>query len=342
MARAPKNVVLFIGDGLSLAAIDVARYKALGKTGKLHMDRMPVAGFVRTCSADKLITDSAAAATALAAGLKTKNGMIGITPDGEKCMTILEACQKRGMSTGLVVTSSITHATPAAFASHVATRKQHSEIAEQLLNHRVNVLLGGGTAYFRPKSTEFSKRLDERDLINEARQAGYAFVETREAMLQADRTLLLGLFALDYMKSEPPEPCLSDMTAKALSLLSSDPDGFFLMVEGSQIDWTAAKNDAFGIVRQMLDFDSAIGLALDFAVQNDSTLVVATSDHETGGLALIGGKLDASKLDLAWGTRGHAGGSVSLYAYGPGAEALSGFLENTDIPRIIAKALGIA
>lgn len=337
----PQNIILLIGDGMSFGILSAARIRAVGTTGKLHMDRMPIAGFVRTCSADKLITDSAAAATAMACGKKTNNGTIGQTPDGQSWSTILEICRSRGMTGGLVATSTITHATPAAFASHVPSRKGQDTIAVRFLENPIEVLLGGGIEYFSPKSAGGSKRLDERDLIAEARAKGYAVVHTREKLLAAQGPFLLGLFAPDGMTTQPPEPALAEMAGKAIELLTAGKRNFILMIEGSQIDWAASDNDLNGTIKQTLDFDMAVQKALEFALEDGRTLVVVTADHETGGAAIVKGELNGSKLEVDWAKKGHTGGSVPLYAFGPGADKFSGFLENTDIPKIIAALLGV-
>ncbi len=176
--RKVKNIIFCIGDGVGLGQIALARMKATGPAGSLYMERMPVVGFFWTYSADALVTDSAAAGTALASGVKTNNGLISMTPDGTKYQTILEAAKAEGMATGLVVTSTITDATPAAFASHVTSRKMQGKIAEQLIANKVNVLFGGGEEYFLPKSSGKSKRNDQKNLIEQAQKAGYIYIRT--------------------------------------------------------------------------------------------------------------------------------------------------------------------
>jgi len=341
--KKPENVILMIGDGMPLTTISAARLRAVGSTGWLHVDRMPIAGFVRTCSADKLITDSAAAATAMAAGQKTDNGVIGQTPDGKSWESILEAFQKREIGCGLVVLSPISHATPGPFYAHTASRKDQPVIAEQLVNKalKINVLLGGGAAFFQPQSVQGSKRTDERDLIAEARRKGYEFVDNSETMLRSNARYLLGLFAPEGMTTKPPEPTLAEMTGKALQLLASEKKGFFLLVEGSQIDGANSRNDMEDAIRQTLNFDLAVQQVLDFATGNGRTLVVVTSDHENGGMAIVDGSLDGSDLQVAWAKKGHTGGTVPLYAFGPGAEKFSGFQENTDIPKAFASLMDI-
>jgi len=343
-----KNVILLIGDGMGHSQVALARFKTVGLEGKLHMERMPVAGMIRTHSANKFVTDSAAAGTALACGIKTNNGMIGMTPGEQVYATILEAAQANGMATGLVVTSTITHATPASFASHVKSRGMETTIAEQLIARKVNVLLGGGRKNFLPKSDPNSGRKDDRDLIAEAKQSGYLYAETTEELLPIKHPYLLGLFQKDALTTMAPEPSLACMTTKAIKTLRRVRDaatdrrkGFFLMVEGSQIDWACHSNDAPRCVRQTLLFDEAIKAAIDFAVKDGRTLVIVTSDHETGGLTIPSGNLAATKVKASWSTRGHSGLPVPVYALGPQAELFSGVYDNTDLPKRIAHVLGI-
>jgi alkaline phosphatase len=343
-----RNVIFCIGDGMGLGQIALASMKAAGPGGRLWMERMPVTGLVRTYSANAKVTDSAAAGTALAAGIKTNNGVIGLTPGGKAYQTILEAAKANGMATGLVVTSTITHATPASFASHVSSRASEAAIAGQLLADRVNVLFGGGRKYFLPKSDPNSARKDDRDLIAEARQAGYLYVTTQQDLGSVRCAYVLGLFQLDALTTKAPEPSLASLTSEAIRVLknknrktSRTKAGFFLMVEGSQIDWACHDNDPERTIRQTLLFDQAVHAAVDFALQDKHTLVIVTADHETGGLAILeGGK---TNLDPAvhWSTKGHTGSPVPIGALGPGAPRFAGVQDNTDIPKKIADLLGI-
>ena len=334
-----RNVIFMIGDGMGMVQIAAARIYAVGPDRLLNIDRLPVTGLVKTHSANQLITDSAAGATALSTGVKTNNGVIGLSPQGDTLQTVLERLKREGKATGLVVTSTITHATPAGFAAHVSSRKNEPKIAEQLLRNRVNVLLGGGRMFFLPESAKGSKRPDNRDLLAEAVRGGYQVVETRDQLAAARGPFLLGLFAAGGLTTKPPEPSLAEMTAKALDILSQNPRGFFLMVEGSQIDWACHANDANYEVRQMLLFDQAVGKALDFARRDGHTLVVITADHETGGMAINGGSRSGRPLAIAWTTTHHTGVNVPVFAYGPGAGAFSGVHDNTEIPRILARLL---
>ncbi|UCF00321.1 MAG: alkaline phosphatase [Planctomycetota bacterium] len=342
-----KNVILCIGDGMGLGQVVLARMKAAGLYGKLYMERMPVTGIVRTHSADSLVTDSAAAGTALAAGVKTMNGMLSMGPDGKKYQTVLELAKKKGMRTGLVATSSITHATPAAFGSHVKSRGMQDKIAEHLLANKINVLLGGGRGYFLPKSNTDSARTDERNLISEAETAGYSYIQTAEELRSAQGPYLLGLFQVGPLVTESPEPTLGELMKKAIEVLNDrkrglfgKSKGFFLMVEGSQIDWACHDNNADNTVKELLCFDEAIECALEFALRDKHTLVVVVADHETGGLTVKGGNLECSELDIDWATTGHTGLPVPIYAFGPRADIFSGVYDNTEVAKKLAQLLG--
>jgi alkaline phosphatase len=342
-----KNIIFCIGDGMGLGQIALSRMKAAGPGGTLYMERMPVSGFVRTHSANALVTDSAAAGTALASGVKTNNGMVGMTPDGTSYLTILEAAKAKGMATGLVVTSAITHATPAVFASHITSRDKQDKIAEQLIADKVNVLFGGGEEYFLPKSSRGSKRNDQKDLIEQAKEAGYIYIRNAEELKAAQHTHILGLFQLGPLTTVTPEPSLTELTAKAIDVLNreekdSGKQGFFLMVEGSQIDWACHRNDAAGAIRQTLLFDEAVKAAIDFAQKDKQTLVVVTADHETGGLTIKGGSPRGNDLNVNWSTKGHSAMPVPIYAFGPKADIFAGTYDNTDIPRKFANLLGIS
>jgi alkaline phosphatase len=336
-----KNIIFFIGDGMGIDQISVARIEHLGADGLLNLDKLPVTGLVKTHSIDNLITDSAAGATAMATGYKTRNGMVGVLPDSTAVLTILEAARDRGMSTGLVVTSSITHATPACFASHVASRANQSGIARQLLHEKVDVLLGGGRMYFLSSGTPGSVRKDTLNLIKMAVNAGYSYLESRDELLSSGSGKLLGLFARDGFENKPDEPSLAEMTEKALDILSKNETGFFLMVEGSQIDWGGHENNLAYTTRELLAFDQALRKGVEFADAYGNTLIVVTADHETGGLDILGGQLNGQDLQINWATKHHTAQMVPLYAFGPHASEFAGTRDNTSIPVLMARLLGI-
>ena len=277
----PTRVILIIGDGAGASYWTAAAFA----TDNLAVEEFPVMGLVDTRASDNKTTDSAAAGTAFSAGVRTYNGAIGVDPDSNSVTTVLEVAQSRGMATGLVATSSVTHATPAAFASHVPDRNMEWEIARQLAGADVDVILGGGRRFFDPNS-----RPDSLDLLSHI-AARYSYIETAVelANLQTNELhKLFGLFTAGEMPAEPQRsPTLPEMTRAALEVLDHDPDGFFLMVEGSQPDWRGHDREPLGaIVAEMLDLDRAIDVALEYQSRRPETLIVVTGDHETGGLAI--------------------------------------------------------
>ena len=283
-ASHPRSVILMIPDGCSWASITLARIYA---GHPLALDGILV-GACETHPADALITDSAAGATAYASGVKTRNRELGLTPDLKPVATVLEGARARGLSTGLVATSRITHATPAAFASHLPERDDETEVAVEELEHRVDVLLGGGRREFLPVAAG-GLRPDGRDLIDEARRSGYQVIGSRAQLAAIVAPPVLGLFTPDHMSYEVDrdtvgEPSLTEMTRKTLELLSRNPRGFFVMIEGSRVDHAAHENDAATHVREVLAYDQAVAAALEFARRDRHTLLISVSDHECGGL----------------------------------------------------------
>lgn len=309
-AAAPKkNVIFMIMDGTNSDAVTLSRWY---KGSPLHLDGI-LTGGVRTYSAESAITDSAAAGTAMATGVKTKADYIGMDPDGRPLITVLEAAKLNGYAAGIISTSPVQHATPAAFTSHAITREEFSSIGEQQVYQDLDVVLGGGAAWLAPKQkdhpqdeamlkTDEVTRKDGEDLKKSLRDAGYAYVDTRkELLLEPSAGKLWGAFAsedlsydLDRRELKPHEPTLSEMTRSAISHLSREKKGFFLMVEGSKVDWAAHQNDPVGMISEILSFDRAVGEALAFAKKDGNTMVVAVTDHGNSGLTIGNADLDGS------------------------------------------------
>jgi len=298
-----RNVILIIPDGLSLADIDLSRWYQDGRP--LVMDRF-ACGLVRTYSANSLITDSAAAGSAYATGYKVENETISIRPavvtmpgverprpeDAHRPLpTLLEAARLKGMATGLVFSGTLNDATPASFSSHVLDRYEMEAIAEQMVYSGVDVLLGGGSAYLLP-GAEKANRKDGEDLTKALKDMGYAYVTDLGGLKGSDNLpRVWGLFrpnGLDAEFDRDPEtqPALAEMTRKAIEILSRDGDGFFLMVESGEIDTFGHDNDPIGIISEVLSFDRALGVAVDFAARDGHTAVIACPDHPTGGLSI--------------------------------------------------------
>lgn len=290
-----KNIILMIGDGMGPAHVQAGWFYATRHLGKNLvmtevMDKGQTAYMVND-TADSTVTESAAAAVQMATGVKALAKSIGIGPDGKVLKTILEMAKEKGKSTGLVTTSGITDATPAAFVAHVGKRSEEERIAEQLVKSDVNLLFGGGKIFFLPEA-EKGRRKDARNLTDEAKQNGYVLVSTAEEMKNARGDKLLGLFNQGNMLFEidrkgSQEPSLAEMTSKALDVLSKNKNGFFLMVEAGRIDHAAHHNDIAALISDVLAFDEAVKVAYDFQKANPDTLLIMTADHETGGLIIL-------------------------------------------------------
>jgi alkaline phosphatase len=322
--RTPKNIILFIGDGMGLSQVTAAKVVK----GKLEMERCPVTGLVMTWSGSSLVTDSAAAATALSTGVKTRNGVLGLTPDGQTLKNVTEYAEENGKSTGVAVTCSLTHATPAGFIVHVPSRKKDAEIAEQIAASDVDVLFGGGRDYFDPVLPELQKKMPVAFTTEEFRKLG---TPTNAAAI---------LYPVHPPYADDRTVSLKELTEKAIEILSQDKDGFFLMVEGSQIDWAGHKNDGTNVVSEVVDFDNAVGAGLDFAEKNGETLVIVTADHETGGFAVLGGSVENKTVDQTGFVYGeHTATMVPLFACGPGSAVFSGLHDNTDIGKTMIRLI---
>lgn len=287
-----KNVIFLIGDGMGVSYTSAYRYLKNDPNTpvaeRTEFDKYLV-GQQMTYPEDpnQNVTDSASAATAMSAGVKTYNAAIAVDNDKSEVKTVLEAAKENGKATGLVATSEITHATPASFGAHDESRKNMNAIADDYFdelvngNHKIDVLLGGGVSNFvRP----------DRNLTNEFQSAGYSYVTNKEQLLKDNNEQILGLFApggLPKMIDRTENiPSLEDMTTAAINRLNKDKDGFFLMIEGSQIDWAGHDNDIVGAMSEMEDFEKAYKAAIEFAKKDKHTLVVATADHSTGGYSI--------------------------------------------------------
>lgn len=297
-----KYVFYFIGDGMGAGQRQISEeYKkeVLKKDGKLLMNSLPFSGITTTYSADTLITDSAAAGTALATGHKTNNGYIAKDPKGKDLKTLIELAQEKGMATGLVTTTRITHATPAVFASHNIDRDDENGIAEDYVKSNVDYFAGGGYRHFVSKDGELkSKRKDDRDLIKEFKDKGYKTFIGENSIKEfekwepkeGEKTFAAFKdshmpYTIDDIKEE--YPTLKEMTEKGIELLSKDKDGFFIMVEGGRIDHASHAQDVVGTIYDTLAFDEAIKEAYKFYEEHPKdTLIVVAADHETGGMGL--------------------------------------------------------
>ncbi|MBO4634261.1 MAG: alkaline phosphatase [Bacteroidales bacterium] len=321
-----KNVIFMIGDGTGLSQWSVG-WVANG--GALNIDQMPVAGYSRTYCVDRLVTDSPAGGTALAIGEKTKYGYIALNADGEPVESALQYAKRvKGKKTGVTVTCRINDATPADYCVHGPTRKDEEGLTLQYLDANVDFISGGGTHFWNQRS-------DGRNLIEEMQARGYTFVDKLEDIAGAQGDKFLGLYdEYDLKPALDRGPILMESTMKAIQMLDNKK-GFFLMVEGSQIDDWCHRNKVGYMCEELFDFDKVIGAVLEWAAKDGQTLVVVTADHNTGGLTLLKGSIEERTVKVHFSTKGHDGIVVPVFAFGPGAEAFAGVHENAEIGQIV-------
>lgn len=321
-----RNVILLIGDGLGAGHLEAARSQPLvsGVDDRLRMERLPVVGLMRTTADGGAITDSAAAATAMATGVKTRVGRAGVDRDGRPLVSIAESLARTGVALGFVSSGALVNATPAGFLAHVVSRDDTRAISRQLAESPATVLLGGSSGF---------------DAEEEATRRGFTVLRGADAFLVAAPPRVLAL--VDGLADSPPPPAagtaprasLADLTGKAMSLLDARGRcGFFLIVEEDGIDDWSHENDLPRMLNQLRRFDEAVEASVSFAQDRGNTLVIVTADHETGGLLFLENGSPENPVPR-WSTREHSGGSVPLFAFGPRAEEFGGVSDNTDLPR---------
>lgn len=336
--KTAKNLILMIGDGMGLTQISAGIYE---NDNFLNFEKFPVTGLMKTHSYDNLVTDSAAGGTAMACGVKTYNNGVGVDKDGIPVKSILEEAEEKDMMTGVVVTSALVNATPATFMAHQKLRAFTEPIAEEIANSGVDFLVGGGKKYFDRRNS------DERNLLDEMESKGYQvenFINNQRIQdvrpkpgkkfiyFTADDDPLTKITGRDYL------PYASLMGAEYLK--SSSDNGFFMMIEGSQIDLGGHATNFKYVMSELKDFDEAIKRILKFAEKDGETLVVVTADHETGGLTIKeGSKLNKIKPDFSYGR--HTGTMVPVFAFGPGSENFTGIFDNTELYRKMKAALAL-
>lgn len=326
-----RNVILMIGDGMGVSHVFAAM---TANNNRLYMEQMPYVGFSKTSAKNNYRTDSAAGGSALATGKKTNYGTISADENGVADPTILEIASGKGYATGLVAACKITHATPAAFIAHVSKRSQYEDIAAFFVSDSLDVFFGGGSA-------DFNKRKSGKSLYPALEAKGFQIVENLDKLASLKKGKVAGFFAEGHLEAYPARgEFLVESTQKAMELLNQDDKGFFLMVEGSQIDWAAHDNNLGTTIEETLDFDRTVGEVLKFAEQDGHTLVIVTADHETGGLSVINGDLKHGMVEGKFSTGGHSAVLVPVFAYGPGAENFSGIYENSAIFEKMMQAFG--
>jgi len=310
-----------IGDGMGVPALYAGMSVA---DHPLNIENFPITGLQKTFSADNYITDSAGAGTALACGTKTNNGTIGQDPQGNHLKSIMKIAEENGLATGMVVVTDITDATPASFIAHNISRSNADAIALDFLKTDIDVFIGGGYNHF-------GRRADRINLIDSLKKKGYEVDTSMVAIGQSKATKLVGLtdpLACPY-RLKGRGNMLPQASKKALEILGKNPKGFFLMIEGSHIDHAGHDNNAEVLTDEVLDFDEAVGIALDYAKKDGHTLVVVTADHETGGVTIVNGNMKSHTVKLNFSSKGHTAVMVPVFAFGPGAENFSGIFDNT-------------
>jgi len=328
----PKNIILMIGDGMGLTQM-YAVYTV--KKDNTNMSRCKHIGLVNTSSSNHLITDSGASGTAMATGKKTNNGHISVDTLGNKYITILELAEQNGLATGLVATSAITHATPASFIAHNCNRNDYESIAKDFLYTDIDVFFGGG-------KNHFLKRKDSLNLIDSLLARNYNVVFDVDKISSLKKGKTAGLFYDEHPPklSDGRNDFLEKASLKALEILEQDEDGFFMMIEGSQIDWACHDNNQKYLLDETLEFDDVVGKVLDFAEKNGETLVIITADHECGGFTIVDGDMEKGTIKGHFSTGDHTSVLVPLFAFGPGSENFCGVYENTEIFEKMKKAFG--
>jgi len=325
-----KNVIFLIGDGMGVEQVSTGWVL---NGGHLNMDNFKVVGYSRTYCKNKLITDSCAGGTALSCGQKTNYGYIGIDADQQPMKSLLHLAQEMGKKTGVAVSCRINDATPADFVCYSPDRHEEADIARQYVGSGVDFITGGGRKFWE-------NREDGRDLIKEMKALGYNFVEDLDGIKNVKKAPVLGLFApLDMDPVLDRGPVLRECAKKAIEVLNNEK-GFFLMIEGSQIDDWCHRQKVGYMAEEFFEFDKIIGDVLEWAEKDGHTLVVVTADHATGGLTLIKGSLEERYVKVHFSTKGHNGIVVPVFAYGPHCEAFMGVHENSEIGQIIARLMG--
>lgn len=327
--KMPKNVILMIGDGMGYNTVSL---RVLEANGASNFERFPFMGSIKTYNADGGITDSAAGGTAFAIGEKTKDGVVGLDVSKKVKPNLMEIAKANKQATGIVVTCALTHATPASFSAHQPKRSMYEEIAGDIVSSNVDLLVGGGMKHF-------TKRKDGRNLIDEAKAKGYSIYTDTTAYFAASPSKAMVVVADEHLKAADKERgnYLPRAAAKTIDLLNaSSKKGFFMMIEGSQIDWAAHGNNAEQIKAEMADFDKTIGAVLDFAKKDGNTLVIVLADHDTGGLTLPPTEVNSLSEEygayvVKFSTGAHCGTLIPVFAYGPGAERFTGIYQNADV-----------
>lgn len=318
-----KNVILMIGDGMSLMHVYTAW---TCNRGKLWLENAQYTGLSKTWCTNRLITDSGSGGTSLATGVKTKYHAVGVDPDGNPQTTLVDIAKQLGKDAGIAVTCRLWDATPCDFCGHNIDRDNEEELIGDYPTSGIDFVFGGG-------AEKFTHRKDGRDVFKELKDKGYHVARTLDDFFswQKDSRLFAVPYDVDTPLPDERGDLLARASLKGLDLMSKNKNGFFMMIEGSQLDDYGHFNQLDLLMKETLDFDQTIGRVMQWAAQDGETLVVVTADHETGGLTLVGGDKNEGRVECCFSTKDHSGAMVPVYAFGPGSENFTGIMENTDI-----------
>lgn len=326
-----KNVILMIGDGMSLMHVYTAW---AANRGKLWLENAQATGLSKTWAVKKLVTDSGSGGTSLATGVKTVYHAVGVDPEGKPLTSLVDVAKELGKDAGMAVTCRLWDATPCDFCCHNIDRDKEEELVGDYLTSGVDFVFGGG-------AQKFTNRKDGRDIFKELQKKGYHVSRTLDDFFAYDKNSRI--FAVPYDKDTPLPDERGDLLARAsmkgISLMNQNKNGFFMMIEGSQLDDYGHFNQLDLLMKETLDFDQTVGEVMKWAAKDGETLVVVTADHETGGLTLVNGNKDEGRVECCFSTKDHSGAMVPVYAFGPGAENFTGIFENTDVFKKIKKLM---
>lgn len=326
-----KNVILMIGDGMSLMHVYTAW---TANRGKLWLENAQATGLSKTWAVKKLVTDSGSGGTSLATGVKTVYHAVGVDPEGKPLTSLVDVAKELGKDAGMAVTCRLWDATPCDFCCHNIDRDKEEELVGDYPTSGVDFVFGGG-------AQKFTNRKDGRDIFKELQKKGYHVSRTLDDFFAYDKNSRI--FAVPYDKDTPLPDERGDLLARAsmkgISLMNQNKNGFFMMIEGSQLDDYGHFNQLDLLMKETLDFDRTVGEVMKWAAKDGETLVVVTADHETGGLTLVNGNKDEGRVECCFSTKDHSGAMVPVYAFGPGAENFTGIFENTDVFKKIKKLM---
>lgn len=326
-----KNVILMIGDGMSLMHVYTAW---AANRGKLWLENAQATGLSKTWAVKKLVTDSGSGGTSLATGVKTVYHAVGVDPEGKPLTSLVDVAKELGKDAGMAVTCRLWDATPCDLCCHNIDRDKEEELVGDYPTSGVDFVFGGG-------AQKFTNRKDGRDIFKELQKKGYHVSRTLDDFFAYDKNSRI--FAVPYDKDTPLPDERGDLLARAsmkgISLMNQNKNGFFMMIEGSQLDDYGHFNQLDLLMKETLDFDQTVGEVMKWAAKDGETLVVVTADHETGGLTLVNGNKDEGRVECCFSTKDHSGAMVPVYAFGPGAENFTGIFENTDVFKKIKKLM---